>query len=96
MADVSIFQTVDGSRFQDELLEMLCRTARENGRIEITQCEGGNCVLISKAELDSLELALDVLSNTEAGKQLHHTVEQFVQLDNADGRIPSVSVAREI
>ena len=80
MTDDSLFLTVDGRKFQSRLLELMCRTASEKGRIEITNCGGGDCILISKAELESLERALEILSNTAAGQAMHRTIEHFAML----------------
>ena len=75
-AEGPIFATLDAPALQADLLNLLCRTARENGRIEITNCGGGACVLISKDELDGLERALEILSNTDgAGKMREHLEE---------------------
>jgi prevent-host-death family protein len=74
MAEETAFQTLDVSAVQADLLRLLCRTAREKGRIEVTNCGGESCVVISKQELDSLEKALEILANTDVGKALCATV----------------------
>jgi PHD/YefM family antitoxin component YafN of YafNO toxin-antitoxin module len=72
--------TMEAETLQVDLLQLLCRIAKNKGRIEITNCEGGNCVLISKAELDSLEAALEILSNTDGAKQLERAIERFAMM----------------
>lgn len=80
MNDDSLFLTVDARKFQSELLELMCQTAREKGRVEITNCGGGSCVMISKDELESLERALEIMSNTAEGQAMHRTIEHFAHL----------------
>ena len=62
-----LFMKLDGKHLQSEMLHLLCRIAKEKGRIEITNCEGGTCVLISKEELDSLEEALEIMAGMDGG-----------------------------
>lgn len=80
MADEPLFTTLDASKLEAGLVRLLCRTAREHGRVEITNCDGSSCVMISKDELDSLERALEILANTEAGHTLRQAVEQFAAI----------------
>lgn len=65
------FITIDQvqTRFP-ELHEGVCR---EKGRVEI---HDGNsiCVLISKVELDALEQALEILSNTSDVRKMARTI----------------------
>ena len=94
MADDPLFFNLDASTLPGHLVQLLCRIATEKGRVEITNCDGGNCVMISKEELDNLEDALELLSNTEQGKALHRSVEKAVLMDDHDDRVPQVAVAR--
>ena len=71
-----IFATLDAPALQADLLNLLCRTAREKGRIEITNCGGGACVLISKDELDGLERALEILSRTDGAMKMREELEE--------------------
>lgn len=84
----SLFMTVDAGRFGAELLELLCKVTRDKGRVEITNCDGKTCVMISKEELDSLEQALEILSSTDAGKAMHESVEHFALI--IEGMRPQV------
>lgn len=81
MPDDALFQTVDLPTFQGNLVQLLCRTARDKGRVEIT-CDEGTCVMISKEELSALEAALEILSSTDEVRKLHHTVRRFVRFDD--------------
>src|SRR5688500_1333745 len=86
---ISLFQSIDIPTLQGNLVELLCRTAREKGRIEITNCDGGTCVMISKEELDALEAALEILCTTEQVRALHQTVERFVRYEDRDDEVPA-------
>ena len=77
MSQGPIFTTIDASKLQGDLLHLLCRTAREKGRIELTNCDGGACVLISKEELDCMEQALEILYNAGAG-EMNKNIEECV------------------
>lgn len=78
MPDGSVFQTFEaGSLPAGEFSKLLCRTAREKGRIEITNGDGTSCVMISKAELDALEEALEILSNND-GRVLHEQIQHML------------------
>ena len=59
------FQTLNTTQFLRVAEDLHGRVARGHGRILITRdgCEDV-CVLISKAELESLERALEILSDT--------------------------------
>ena len=89
MFDESVFQTVEAGTLQADLVRMLCRTAREKGRIEITNCDGGSCVMISKEELDYLEAALEILSKTDGVKEMHRMVRRYAVL-SLDGSVQSL------
>jgi PHD/YefM family antitoxin component YafN of YafNO toxin-antitoxin module len=93
MADDPLFFNLDSSTLPGHLVDMLCRIAKEKGRVEITNCDGGNCVMISKEELDNLENALELLSNTEQGRALHRSVERAVLMDDQDEPVPQVAIA---
>lgn len=75
-----LFRTLDISQVQDNLVELLCRTAQRKGRIEINNGDGTSCVMISKAELDDLERALEILAESEAGQVLQHAVQRFAAM----------------
>jgi PHD/YefM family antitoxin component YafN of YafNO toxin-antitoxin module len=60
------FHTLNLVQFRNLCDELHARVARHHGRIEITVdgCDDV-CVLISKAELESLERALEILAETD-------------------------------
>jgi len=80
MSDTPLFSTLDGSTLQSDFLQLLSRLVRDKGRIEVTNCGGESCVMISKAELDSLEQALEILANTDEGRKMARTVERFARM----------------
>jgi len=80
MTNDSLFQTIDASALPANLLHLLERTAKEKGRIEITNADGAKCVMLSKDELDSLEEALDILSRTHDGLEMQHNIEHFAHI----------------
>jgi hypothetical protein len=80
MIDEPVFQTVEAGKLQADLVRILCRTAREKGRIEITNCDGGSCVMISKEELDYLEAALEILSKTDGVQEMHRRVRRYAAM----------------
>jgi hypothetical protein len=80
MVDEPLFQTVEAGKLQNDLVRVLCRTAREKGRVEITDCGGGSCVMISKEELDYLESALEILSKTDGAKDMQRMVQRYALL----------------
>lgn len=59
------FQILGLGQFQGLVEESHAKVARGHGRVEITRdgCDDV-CVLISKAELDALERALEILAET--------------------------------
>jgi PHD/YefM family antitoxin component YafN of YafNO toxin-antitoxin module len=78
MPDQPLFTSLDASKLHSNLLEILCRIASEKGRVEITDCDGGTCVLLSKDELDGLEEAIEILSQTPAAHDMEVEVEQVL------------------
>jgi PHD/YefM family antitoxin component YafN of YafNO toxin-antitoxin module len=81
MVNDSLFLTLDASALQADLIRLLERTARDKGRIEITTADGGQCIMISKEELDSLEKALEILSSTHDGQVMRQNIQHYAQLD---------------
>jgi PHD/YefM family antitoxin component YafN of YafNO toxin-antitoxin module len=77
MAD-QLFKTLHVSEAQQTLPHLHQRVARENGRVLIVDTDGTlNCVLLSKAELDSLERALEILSDGEHFKIACHALSRL-------------------
>jgi PHD/YefM family antitoxin component YafN of YafNO toxin-antitoxin module len=73
------FQTLDLNRFGRGLAKIHETVGSGRGRVEVTQpdCDDA-CVLISKAELESLERALQLFSETAEFQQCCRLIEQVV------------------
>ena len=73
------FQTLDVTRFRQAMAKLHEVVGCGKGRIEITRrgCEDV-CVLISKCELESLEQALEILSQTAEYKAMCENLNQLV------------------
>lgn len=55
--------------------------AKHCGRVEILSSEESqDCVLISKAELESLENALEILADSETTRELSNHLTQLAQI----------------
>ena len=82
------FQTLDVTRFRQTLAKLHEAVGCGSGRIEVTR-RGCNdvCVLISKAELESLERALEILAESAEYKAMCDSLTSVVaQCDGcADG-----------
>ena len=72
------FQALDVLRFRKALSDLHAVVGQRAGRVEVTQpgCDDV-CVLISKAELDSLETALQILSDTP---EFRHMSQQIAEI----------------
>ena len=81
------FHTLKLSEFLHLVDDLHVRVSNGHGRIEITRdgCDDV-CILISKAELESLERALEILSQTPDFRTM---CESLVSLVAADGIEPS-------
>ena len=88
MPEGSVFMSLDADKLQQNLLHLLCQTARERGRIEIDNCGGGACVLISKEELEALEHALEIMASMDGAKQLAMTIRRYAAMSLSDGPLP--------
>ena len=73
------FQTLDMTRFRSAIAKLHEVVGCGKGRIEITRrgCEDA-CILISKAELESLEQALEILTESDHYKQMCDSLSQLV------------------
>lgn len=75
-------QTMDIEHVRRDLHSLHGQIVRNWGRVEITrQTEdeerAGTCVMISKAELDCIERALEILHESPAGQKMHTELEQL-------------------
>ena len=73
------FQTLDLTRFRQAMAKLHEVVGCGKGRVEITRrgCED-SCVLISKAELESLEQALEILTQSDHYKAMCDNLSQLV------------------
>ena len=78
MVDESHRRTYDASIVAQSLVQLHEYVARCNARIEIT-CAGTDerCVLISKREIDALERAIEILSDTD---DVRHVSQKLAHL----------------
>jgi PHD/YefM family antitoxin component YafN of YafNO toxin-antitoxin module len=82
------FQTLDVTRFRQTLANLHDAVGCGNGRVEVTRKGCADvCVLISKAELESLERALEILAESAEYKAMCDNLTSVVaQCDGcADG-----------
>jgi hypothetical protein len=61
---------------------------RRTGRVQITRADEQSCVLISKAELDGIEQALEILSASESGVAMRDTVLRAVAAASTPRAMP--------
>jgi hypothetical protein len=75
-ADDPSFQSLNLAQVQNDLLKLYQKIACEKGRVEIVSQTNGacECVLISKAELDGLERAIAVLSDSDGVREVSHQI----------------------
>ena len=73
------FQTLDVTRFRQTMTKLHEAVGCGKGRIEITRrgCDDA-CILISKAELESLEQALEILTQSAEYKSMCDNLSQLV------------------
>jgi len=73
MPEDSRFTVMSIDQFQTRLAQVHEDVCREKGRVEIGHGKG-ICVLISKDELEALEQALEILSNTANVQKIAKTI----------------------
>lgn len=78
------FQTLDVTRFRRALASLHEQVACGHGRVEVKRkgCDDV-CVMISKAELEALERALEIFAECAEYKQMCDTLSKLVS--DADG-----------
>lgn len=74
-----LYQSVDVSHFRSALSKIHEQVAASHGRIEVTR-EGCDdvCVILSKAELQSLERALEIFAETAEYKAMCDNLSRLV------------------
>ena len=82
------FQTLDVTRFRRALANLHEMVGTGKGRIEVTRrgCDEC-CVLISKAELESLERALQIFAESAEFERMSGQIAEIVAA--AGGPVPS-------
>lgn len=86
----SSFACMSLEQFQSRMAHHHQRVCCDKGRVEIR--EGDNtCVLISKVELDALEKALEILSNTAEVQNMARTI---AMLTRSAAEAPLLATAR--
>lgn len=98
MTDISIAEQFPGSCSPQvvnldatpsvDVVALHRRVLRSNDRIELTCRDGGTTVLISKAELDALEEALEILSDTNEVRALRLEVQRVAVNDRRSALRP--------
>ena len=94
--EMRLFDTVDCAAAQAELEHLLNNVASGCGRVQINGSSPNSaCVLISAAELASLERALEILSGTEGAGAMRDQLSKIVAAAGAQAallRTPLVNV----
>jgi PHD/YefM family antitoxin component YafN of YafNO toxin-antitoxin module len=73
------FHTLSLAQFLGTVDDLHMRVANGHGRVEITRDDCDDvCILISKAELESLERALEILSETPDFRTMCDTLMSLV------------------
>jgi PHD/YefM family antitoxin component YafN of YafNO toxin-antitoxin module len=93
-------QTMDVQRAGRDLEHLHARVAAVWGRVEITREGGDSCVLLSKAELQTIERALEILCELPGGKKVceeigrvaEQSVASFRDRAGAKSTIPGVLI----
>ena len=81
-----LFQSLDVNRLRDALAAVHEQVSCQHGRIELTRdgCEDV-CVILSRAELESLERALEILSETAEYKAMCENLNKVATACGACG-----------
>jgi PHD/YefM family antitoxin component YafN of YafNO toxin-antitoxin module len=87
------FPTVDIDRDGVNLAELHAHVVNRMSRVEL-RANGDSCVLISKNELDSLERALEILSDSDNVRAVREQIAIAAQLAVPGPADPAASVAR--
>jgi PHD/YefM family antitoxin component YafN of YafNO toxin-antitoxin module len=92
MPDEESFSFISIDQVQDRFNQLHQNVCRARGRVEIKD-GSSTCVLISKEELESLEQALEILSNTADVRKIAQAVSE---LSHAAAEGPLMTGAREM
>jgi hypothetical protein len=72
------FIEIEIDRLPPDLRDLHHLVVGQIGRIELRDGDGAACVLISKSELDALEQALDILSETKDVREMREELSRLV------------------
>jgi hypothetical protein len=72
------FIEVELDQLPSDLHDLHRHVVGHTGRIELRDGDGAACVLISKSELDALEHALDILSQTKDVNEMRQQLSRLV------------------
>jgi len=76
----SSFTTIKITDAIVDVARLHAAVVRTSGRIELTDAEGNACVLMTKSELDALEHALEILSNTDDVRAMNDQLARIAML----------------
>lgn len=76
------FPTFDLDSDRVNLFDLHAQVLRQSGRVRITR-DGQACVLMTQSELESLERALEILSDNEAVRGVRDQIAMAAQLVTA-------------
>ena len=92
----SSFRTMDINEVGRALMDLHEQIVSRNGRVEITSGDGSGqrSVIISKAELQSLERALEILSDSEGVQAMAQSLSKLcAQVEHHDDAQPHTTLA---
>lgn len=72
------FETMSLQEVRENLDYLVKRVIQGKRRVEIVDASGERCVLVSKTDLDCLEKALTILSDTAEFKDICSSMNQLV------------------
>ncbi|HWE04868.1 MAG TPA: hypothetical protein VG326_20850 [Tepidisphaeraceae bacterium] len=81
-----LFQSIDVLRLRDAIAKIHEQVACGHGRVELTRSGCDDiCVIVSKADLESLERGLEILASTTEYKTMCENVHRLAQACGAPG-----------
>ncbi|HEY7086678.1 MAG TPA: hypothetical protein VH518_01235 [Tepidisphaeraceae bacterium] len=75
--------------FNQDLLDLHRQVANRTGRVVLRTRDGTMTVLISKTELDAMEEALAILSQTEEVRGVKEQLSRIAELTSRDAPTPT-------
>ncbi len=77
------FLTVNIDTDEIDLVDLHAQVLRRYGRVELVR-NGEACILVSKPELDSLEKALEILSDNDTVRAIRNQIAMMAQFTGAE------------